>query len=151
MFCHNTDAPLAELPCSSPLPPAGSPQDYVEQTIDLNQHVSHPAATFYVRASGHSMLERDMASRARDASVSLPLAGGVAVQGVEIVQRAQGSYDGSESDHKGAGVGKFAVFGAETTSCSDPDDRGTIDVEGSEERRDMVASDIGGDSAPSIQ
>ena len=47
------------FPCPSPLPPAGPPpQDYVEQTIDLNQHVSHPAATFYVRASGHSMLEQ---------------------------------------------------------------------------------------------
>ncbi len=30
----------------------------MEQTIDLNQHcVSHPAATFYVKASGHSMVE----------------------------------------------------------------------------------------------
>ncbi|MGV2842970.1 S24 family peptidase [Aeromonas hydrophila] len=30
----------------------------MEQTIDINQHcVSHPAATFYVKASGHRMVE----------------------------------------------------------------------------------------------
>lgn len=60
MIPHATDAPIIELPlfltpaaCGFPSPA----QDYVEQTIDLNQHcVSHPAATFYVRASGHSMI-----------------------------------------------------------------------------------------------
>ena len=31
--------------------------DYVDQTLDLNTHlISHPAATFYVRVRGHSML-----------------------------------------------------------------------------------------------
>ena len=62
MIRHNTDAPTTTLPlfltpaaCGFPSPA----QDYVEQTIDLNQHcVSHPAATFYVRASGHSMVEQ---------------------------------------------------------------------------------------------
>ena len=61
MIRHNTDAPITEIPlfltpaaCGFPSPA----QDYVEQTIDLNQHcVSHPAATFYVKASGHSMVE----------------------------------------------------------------------------------------------
>jgi len=61
MISHNADAPIIEIPlfltpaaCGFPSPA----QDYVEQTIDLNQHcVSHPAATFYVRASGHSMVE----------------------------------------------------------------------------------------------
>ncbi len=61
MIPHATDAPIIELPlfltpaaCGFPSPA----QDYVEQTIDLNQHcVSHPAATFYVKASGHSMVE----------------------------------------------------------------------------------------------
>ena len=61
MTPHATDAPIIELPlfltpaaCGFPSPA----QDYVEQTIDLNQHcVSHPAATFYVKASGHSMVE----------------------------------------------------------------------------------------------
>ncbi|MGY3884656.1 translesion error-prone DNA polymerase V autoproteolytic subunit [Aeromonas aquatica] len=60
MIPHATDAPIIELPlfltpaaCGFPSPA----QDYVEQTIDLNQHcVPHPAATFYVRASGHSMI-----------------------------------------------------------------------------------------------
>lgn len=33
--------------------------DNIEQTIDLNQIcIEHPAATFYVRASGHSMVEK---------------------------------------------------------------------------------------------
>ena len=60
MIPHAIDAPLIEIPlylspaaCGFPSPA----QDYVEQTIDLNQHcVTHPAATFYVRASGHSMI-----------------------------------------------------------------------------------------------
>lgn len=60
MIPHAIDTPLIEIPlfltpaaCGFPSPA----QDYVEQTIDLNQHcVPHPAATFYVRASGHSMI-----------------------------------------------------------------------------------------------
>ncbi|WP_139476925.1 translesion error-prone DNA polymerase V autoproteolytic subunit [Aeromonas veronii] len=55
------DSPALEIPlylspaaCGFPSPA----QDYVEQTIDLNQLcVEHPAATFYVRASGHSMVQ----------------------------------------------------------------------------------------------
>lgn len=32
-------------------------EDYAESTLDLNQHlISHPAATFFVRASGNSMI-----------------------------------------------------------------------------------------------
>lgn len=57
----DSNAPVSEIPlylspavCGFPSPA----QDYVEQTIDLNQLcVEHPAATFYVRASGHSMVE----------------------------------------------------------------------------------------------
>lgn len=64
MIRHNSDAPITEIPlfltpaaCGFPSPT----QDYVEQTIDLNQHcVSHPAATFYVKASGHSMVEESI-------------------------------------------------------------------------------------------
>ena len=60
MTRHNIDAPLIELPlfltpvaCGFPSPA----QDYIEQTIDLNQLcVEHPAATFFVRAAGDSML-----------------------------------------------------------------------------------------------
>lgn len=55
------DSPALKIPlflspaaCGFPSPA----QDYVEQTIDLNQLcVEHPAATFYVRASGHSMVQ----------------------------------------------------------------------------------------------
>lgn len=60
MIPHAIDAPLIEIPLFLTLAACGFPspaQDYVEQTIDLNQHcVPHPAATFYVRASGHSMI-----------------------------------------------------------------------------------------------
>ncbi|HCT2507486.1 TPA: translesion error-prone DNA polymerase V autoproteolytic subunit [Aeromonas dhakensis] len=55
------DAPLLELPlflspvaCGFPSPA----QDYTEQTIDLNQLcVAHPAATYFVRAAGDSMVD----------------------------------------------------------------------------------------------
>ncbi|WP_279450567.1 translesion error-prone DNA polymerase V autoproteolytic subunit [Aeromonas hydrophila] len=44
---------LSPAACGFPSPA----QDYVEQTIDLNQVcIQHPAATFYVRASGYSMV-----------------------------------------------------------------------------------------------
>ena len=46
---------LSPVVCGFPSPA----QDYIEQTIDLNQIcIEHPAATFYVRASGHSMVEK---------------------------------------------------------------------------------------------
>ncbi|MNG11384.1 LexA repressor [compost metagenome] len=55
------DAPALEIPlflspaaCGFPSPA----QDYVEQTIDLNQLcIAHPAATYFVRAAGDSMVE----------------------------------------------------------------------------------------------
>ena len=41
--------------------PAGFPspaQDYVERTLDLNELcIKHPAATFFVRVEGDSMIE----------------------------------------------------------------------------------------------
>jgi DNA polymerase V len=44
---------------ASPVP-AGFPSpadDYIERSLDLNEHlIKHPAATFFVRASGDSML-----------------------------------------------------------------------------------------------
>ncbi|MDP1539569.1 MAG: translesion error-prone DNA polymerase V autoproteolytic subunit [Moraxellaceae bacterium] len=58
-------AQLVEVPSKQPLPlfdghvPAGFPSpaaDYVQKRIDLNERlVMHPAATFFVRASGESM------------------------------------------------------------------------------------------------
>lgn len=45
---------LSPVICGFPSPA----QDYIEQTIDLNQIcIEHPAATFYVRASGDSMIQ----------------------------------------------------------------------------------------------
>ncbi|MBW3809689.1 translesion error-prone DNA polymerase V autoproteolytic subunit [Aeromonas hydrophila] len=54
-------APALEIPlflspaaCGFPSPA----QDYVEQTIDLNQLcIAHPAATYFVRAAGDSMVD----------------------------------------------------------------------------------------------
>ena len=49
------------LPFFSSKVPAGFPspaQDYIEQSIDLNQLcIHHPTATFFVRVSGDSMIE----------------------------------------------------------------------------------------------
>jgi hypothetical protein len=62
MFAQPTpDVPLLELPlflspvvCGFPSPA----QDDTEQTIDLNQLcVAHPAATYFVRAAGDSMVD----------------------------------------------------------------------------------------------
>ncbi|HEY6130428.1 MAG TPA: translesion error-prone DNA polymerase V autoproteolytic subunit [Halioglobus sp.] len=48
------------LPLFSHSVPAGFPSpadDYLELPLDLNEHViRHPAATYYVRAQGHSMI-----------------------------------------------------------------------------------------------
>ncbi|WP_243363856.1 LexA family protein [Fundidesulfovibrio terrae] len=48
-----------ELPLLLSTVPAGFPspsEDYIDQHLDLNEHVvRHPAATFFVRASGESM------------------------------------------------------------------------------------------------
>ena len=54
---------IAPPPLSFPLfasrIPAGFPSpadDYIDQRLDLNEYlVAHPAATFFVRVSGHSM------------------------------------------------------------------------------------------------
>ncbi|WET42520.1 translesion error-prone DNA polymerase V autoproteolytic subunit [Citrobacter enshiensis] len=49
------------LPLFSDLVPCGFPspaQDYVEQRIDLNELlVQHPSATYFVKASGDSMID----------------------------------------------------------------------------------------------
>ncbi|WCH24872.1 translesion error-prone DNA polymerase V autoproteolytic subunit [Aeromonas salmonicida] len=45
---------LSPVVCGFPSPV----QDYIEQTIDLNQLcIEHHAATFYIRASGHSVVQ----------------------------------------------------------------------------------------------
>ncbi|HFO7535283.1 TPA: translesion error-prone DNA polymerase V autoproteolytic subunit [Escherichia coli] len=47
------------LPLYGDLVPCGSPaQDYVEQRIDLNELlIQHPSATYFVKASGDSMID----------------------------------------------------------------------------------------------
>lgn len=53
------DAARREPPLFSAQVEAGFPSptdDYAESSLDLNEHlVPHPAATFFVRVSGHSM------------------------------------------------------------------------------------------------
>jgi len=48
-----------QLPLYGSKVPAGFPSpadDYIESQLDLNEHlIKHPAATFFVRVSGHSM------------------------------------------------------------------------------------------------
>ena len=54
-----TLGPRLELPLLMSLVPAGFPspaEDYIDQHLDLNEHlVSHPASTFYLRVVGESM------------------------------------------------------------------------------------------------
>jgi len=55
-----TDLPILSLPLFADRCRAGFPspaQDYVEQTLDLNEYcIRHPSATYYVRAEGDSMI-----------------------------------------------------------------------------------------------
>jgi DNA polymerase V len=63
--CHvseiftSTDKHGESIPLFSSTVPAGFPSpadDYIENQLDLNQHlINHPAATFFVRVSGSSM------------------------------------------------------------------------------------------------
>lgn len=48
-------------------------------------------------------------------------------------------------------MGQSAITGADTTSGTDADERGFINAQGCEEWRDIVATDIGSDSAPNHQ
>ena len=64
MHIETISAPDLSVPCGLPLflarVPAGYPSpadDYMEDRLDLNRHlIKHPAATFFVRASGDSMI-----------------------------------------------------------------------------------------------
>ncbi len=57
----NNDDPSFCLPLYSSSVSAGFPSpgdDHIEETLDLNKHLIHkPAATFFVRASGDSMIK----------------------------------------------------------------------------------------------
>lgn len=54
-------ATLCERPLFVEAVSAGFPSpadDYIEEKLDLNKHlIKHPAATFFVRASGNSMID----------------------------------------------------------------------------------------------
>lgn len=55
-FIENKNS--AKLPLYSSKVPAGFPSpadDHIEEHLDLNDLIKHPAATFLVRVSGHSM------------------------------------------------------------------------------------------------
>lgn len=55
------------LPFYYPHVPAGFPSpadDYIENTLDLNELlIKHPVATFFVRVSGHSMIQAGIHDR----------------------------------------------------------------------------------------
>jgi DNA polymerase V len=59
-FSLESDTPM-KLPLFDSKISAGFPspaEDYVELKLDLNEHlIQHPAATFFVKVSGHSMKE----------------------------------------------------------------------------------------------
>lgn len=60
-ICRASSLPLpffaSEIPAGFPSPAEG----YMEETLDLNQLlISHPAATFFVRVSGTSMIDANI-------------------------------------------------------------------------------------------
>lgn len=61
-------ASFLPLPLFTSTVPAGFPSpadDYIENGLDLNEHlIKHPAATYYARASGDSMIERGIQDKA---------------------------------------------------------------------------------------
>jgi len=72
---------VADTPCGRRIPlfaagvPAGFPSpadDYIDCHLDLHEHlIEHPAATFYVRASGDSMVGARPSTHARRKSICL--------------------------------------------------------------------------------
>ena len=61
VFSPDGEAPSCSLPLAVSSVSAGFPSpadDYLEGTLDLNQHlIKHPAATFFVRVTGDSMID----------------------------------------------------------------------------------------------
>lgn len=66
IFNLDMNAPKASFPLLMNCISAGFPSpadDYVEQKLDLNEHlVKHPAATFFVRVEGNSMIDAGIQS-----------------------------------------------------------------------------------------
>ncbi|MBN2332552.1 MAG: translesion error-prone DNA polymerase V autoproteolytic subunit [Deltaproteobacteria bacterium] len=61
LFATDLQAPVCRLPLAVASVSAGFPSpadDYLEGALDLNQYlIKHPAATFFVRVAGDSMIE----------------------------------------------------------------------------------------------
>ncbi|MEA2109397.1 MAG: translesion error-prone DNA polymerase V autoproteolytic subunit [Pseudomonadota bacterium] len=61
VFATDEQAPSCSLPLAVASVSAGFPSpadDYLEGVLDLNQHlIKHPAATFFVRVTGDSMID----------------------------------------------------------------------------------------------
>jgi DNA polymerase V len=91
--------------------PAGFPSpgdDFIEVKLDLNEHlVRHPAATFFVRASGESMIEAginnddillvDRSLEPYDGAVVVAVVGGeLTVKRFEIGEERMGEDEGFE-------------------------------------------------------
>ena len=63
MLRFSVTSPMSYMPCAyvEALVPAGFPSpaaDYTEQSLDLNELcIRHPAATYFVRVQGDSMIE----------------------------------------------------------------------------------------------
>jgi len=55
-FSTQCERPLFMVPVSAGFPSPA--EDYIEGKLDLNQHlIKHPAATFFVRVTGDSMID----------------------------------------------------------------------------------------------
>jgi len=55
-YSTKCERPLFMVPVSAGFPSPA--EDYIEGTLDLNQHlIKHPAATFFVRVTGDSMID----------------------------------------------------------------------------------------------
>lgn len=66
IFSHHRDVLNRRLPMADAVVQAGFPSpanDYIEKALDLNElMVQHPAATFFVRVDGDSMIEAGIQS-----------------------------------------------------------------------------------------
>ncbi|NVK19107.1 MAG: translesion error-prone DNA polymerase V autoproteolytic subunit [Methylocystaceae bacterium] len=92
------------LPFYASCVPAGFPspaEDYEEGRLDLNDFIEHPSATFFVRASGDSMIEAgiypgdllivDRSLEARHNSIVIAVINGEMTL-KRLIKRAEGSY-----------------------------------------------------------
>lgn len=96
----DNEAPPAECPLLLTHIAAGFPSpadDYTEQKLDLNEHlIKHPAATFFVRVEGNSMI--DAGIKSGDILIvdrALPVSNGAVV-----VAHIQGEFTVKRVEHR---------------------------------------------------